>query len=151
MFPRTEAPNNAAEWQIAFTSKGLKSTEPHYSNTKWEALVILHGLENFHHYCFTQEVSLITGHKPPGSNIQDGCYNPITQATMLLRINTPIEHKNNLQVLATAIHCRLAIQMQPWDKLRPRNPRHVHLKIRHCHKNNREAMGFCRSWHHYHL
>ena len=29
-----------------------------------EALRILHGLENFHHYSFAREVSIITDHKP---------------------------------------------------------------------------------------
>ena len=32
--------------------------------SKHEALGILHGLEKFHHYCFSREVLVITDHKP---------------------------------------------------------------------------------------
>ena len=35
-----------------------------HSNTEREALGILHGLEKFHHYCFTREVHIIINHKP---------------------------------------------------------------------------------------
>ena len=34
-----------------------------YSNTKGEALGILHGLEKYHHYYFVREVHVITDHK----------------------------------------------------------------------------------------
>ena len=37
--------------------------ESHYSNTEREALGIQHGLEKFHHYYFTHEVSITTDHK----------------------------------------------------------------------------------------
>ena len=63
--PRNEAPNNVALWPIAFASKSLTSTETQYSNIKREALGILHGIDKFHPYCFTDEVSVITDHKPP--------------------------------------------------------------------------------------
>ena len=46
------APQNIALCPIAFTSKSLTDAEWRYSNTEWEALGILHGLEKFHHYCF---------------------------------------------------------------------------------------------------
>ena len=49
---------------IAFASKHLSSAEQWYSNTEWEALGILHGLEKFHHYCSAKEVYIITDHKP---------------------------------------------------------------------------------------
>ena len=48
---------------IAFSSKGLTGAEWRYSNIKREALGILHGLEKFHHYCFSEEVLIITEHK----------------------------------------------------------------------------------------
>ena len=35
-----------------------------YNNIEHEALGILHGLENFHHYCFGREVLVIMDHKP---------------------------------------------------------------------------------------
>ena len=35
-----------------------------YSNIEREVLVILHGLNKFHHYCFAREVYVITNHKP---------------------------------------------------------------------------------------
>ena len=47
-----------------FGSKSLSSTEQWYSNMGREALRILHGLEEFHHYCFVCEVHVITDHNP---------------------------------------------------------------------------------------
>ena len=43
---------------IAFASKSL------YINIERETLRILHGLEQFYHYCFACEVHVITDHKP---------------------------------------------------------------------------------------
>ena len=48
----------------AFSSKSLSNAEKWYSNIKWEALGILHGLEKFDHYYFAKEVYVITHHKP---------------------------------------------------------------------------------------
>ena len=45
-------------------SKSLTGVEHRYSNIKHGALGILHGLEKFHHYCFSMEVLIITDHKP---------------------------------------------------------------------------------------
>ena len=59
-----EISDNKAFFPIAFSSKSLSSTEWWYSNVEWEALGILHGLQKFHHYCFTKEVYIITDHKP---------------------------------------------------------------------------------------
>ena len=58
------APQNITLCPIAFTSKSLTGAEWRYSNIEHEALGILHGLEKFHHYCFGQEVLVITDHKP---------------------------------------------------------------------------------------
>ena len=44
-------------------SKSLTGAEQRYSNIKCKALGILHGLEKFHHYCFSREVIVITDHK----------------------------------------------------------------------------------------
>ena len=63
-FPRNEAFNNAVLRPISFVSKNLTSTEVCYSNIEREVLGIVHGLEKFHHDCFTHEVSVITDHKP---------------------------------------------------------------------------------------
>ena len=46
------APQNIALHLIVFASKSLIGVEWRYSNIKWEAFGILHGLEKFHHYCF---------------------------------------------------------------------------------------------------
>ena len=54
-------------WQhsaVANSTKSLTNMETHYSNIEREALGILHGLENFHHYCSTWKVNVITDHKP---------------------------------------------------------------------------------------
>ena len=48
---------------ITFASKSLSSTEWRYRNIEREALGILHGLEKFHHYYFSKEMNVITGHK----------------------------------------------------------------------------------------
>ena len=57
------APDNTILCSIAFASKSLTGAEWRYSNIKHEALGILHGLEKFHHYCFSREVLVITNHK----------------------------------------------------------------------------------------
>ena len=57
-------PQNIALHPNAFTSKSLTGVEQRYSNIEQEVLGILHGLEKFHHYCFGQEVLIITDHKP---------------------------------------------------------------------------------------
>ena len=58
------APQKITLHPIAFTSKSLTGVEWRYSNIEHEALGIIHGLEEFHHYCFGQEVFIITHHKP---------------------------------------------------------------------------------------
>ena len=62
-FPRNERPDNAALWPIVFASKSLAGMETCCSNIEREALGILHDIEKFHHYCFTDEVSMITDGK----------------------------------------------------------------------------------------
>ena len=59
-----EVPSNTVLHPIKFTNKSLYSTEWQYSNVKWEALGILHGLDKFQYYCFVKEVNVITNHKP---------------------------------------------------------------------------------------
>ena len=49
---------------IAFAIKGLLSIDWQNSNSEWEALGILHGLEKFHHYCFATEGYIMTEYKP---------------------------------------------------------------------------------------
>ena len=61
--PRDMAPDNNILQPIAFASKILPSVKKRYSNMEREALGIVHGLENFHHYCFVRKVSMITDHK----------------------------------------------------------------------------------------
>ena len=52
-YPRNEAPYNTTLWPIALSSKSLKSMETHYSTIERQTPGILHGLEKFHHYCFS--------------------------------------------------------------------------------------------------
>ena len=59
----SETPNSVVLQQMAFASKSLSSAETCYSNIERETLGILHDLENFHHYCFTHKVNVITNHK----------------------------------------------------------------------------------------
>ena len=49
---------------IAFASKSLFNAEQQYSNIIQEALGILDGFEEFHHYCLAIEVHVITDEKP---------------------------------------------------------------------------------------
>ena len=62
---RDEAPDNSINRPILFSSNSLNREEKRYSNIEREALGILYGLQNFHHFCFAREVSIITDHKPP--------------------------------------------------------------------------------------
>ena len=64
-FPHIEAPDNTKLCPMIFPSKCLTSTESHYSNFEREVLTILHRIQikNFHHYCITHEVSMITDQK----------------------------------------------------------------------------------------
>ena len=57
-------PDNIILHPIPFASKSLTGAVRRYSNIEWEALGILHGLEKFHHYCFSRVVLIITDHKP---------------------------------------------------------------------------------------
>ena len=59
---RDKAPENSILRPIIFASKSL--SERRYSNIEKEALSILKRLEEFHHYCFVREVSIIKDHKP---------------------------------------------------------------------------------------
>ena len=56
------APDNTILRPMVFATKSLTSAEWRYSNTEREALGILHDLKKFYHYCFAQEVSIITDH-----------------------------------------------------------------------------------------
>ena len=62
-FTRNEAPDSVALWPKAFASKSITSAGTHCSNIEIEFIGIHHGLENFQHYCFTHEVSMMTDHK----------------------------------------------------------------------------------------
>ena len=62
-FPQIEPPDNTTLCFIAFTNESLSSAETRYRDVEREALVILHSLEKFCHYCFDCEVSLIRDYK----------------------------------------------------------------------------------------
>ena len=60
---RDKVPDNSPILSaIAFSSKTLPGAKKGHSNTEREALDILYGLEKFHHYCFTREVSINTNY-----------------------------------------------------------------------------------------
>ena len=63
-FPRNEVAYIAALLPIMFVSKSLTNAETCSSNIEREVLSILHGIEKFHHYCFTQNASMVSDHKP---------------------------------------------------------------------------------------
>ena len=58
------APDTTMLCPFTFASKSLMGAECRCSNIEHKALVILHGLEKFHHYCFGREVLIIADHKP---------------------------------------------------------------------------------------
>ena len=60
-YEHDKVPDMATLCPIAFASKCQSITEWHYSNI--EPRDLCH-LEKFHHYCFTNEVSIITDNKP---------------------------------------------------------------------------------------
>ena len=49
---------------MAFASKSPSNGKQRYSNIEWEVLYILHSLEEFYHYCFAREESIIMDQKP---------------------------------------------------------------------------------------
>ena len=55
---------NAVVWPISFESKCLTNAERMYRNIERNVLGILHSLEKVHYYNFSDEVSIITNHKP---------------------------------------------------------------------------------------
>ena len=59
-----EVLNNVTLCSIAFSSKCLSCAEWWYYKIIGEPFGILHGLERFHHYCFSKEVCVIMDHKP---------------------------------------------------------------------------------------
>ena len=65
-------PDNTILWPIVFTSKSFTGAESRYSNIEHKALGILHGLEKFHHYCFSRNVIIITDHKPLVTIFKEG-------------------------------------------------------------------------------
>ena len=75
-------PDNTILHPTAFASKTLTGAEHRYSNIKREALGILHGLEKFHHYCFSREVLVITNHKPIVAIFKKRCGNTIAAHIM---------------------------------------------------------------------
>ena len=60
-------------------------------------LGILNETENFHHYCFMREVSVIRP-QTTSCNIQKGCDNTVT---MVLMHKTPHSSKNLIYILQT--------------------------------------------------
>ena len=80
-FLKDDAPDNSVQWPIASGSKGLTSTKTFCRNIEREGLDILHAREKLHHYCFTHEVNIYYKSITTGGNFQEGCVNPVTEAT----------------------------------------------------------------------
>ena len=86
----------------------------------WEGtLDILHRLIRFHHYCFAKEVYAITDHKPLIAMISrhvaaahHAAYTQVQCAYLIL-------------TWSQTVHSGLAIMLQPWRKLWPRNTRYA--------------------------
>ena len=55
---------NLGQREKVLVIKSITGSEKRYRNIEREALGILYGLEKFHHYCFSREVSIITDHRP---------------------------------------------------------------------------------------
>ena len=133
---RNEVPKNAVLWPIAFTSKSLTTVEVLYNNTEREALGILHGLEKFHHYCFTCEVSVTTDHQLLVAICNKRFCKAVTQASKNVIINASLQHMNTVQAWATIIYCRLAIKTQPGDEQIERNYFHLIVMYGHIRLND---------------
>ena len=66
----------------------------HYNNIEGEAIGILHGLEKFHHCCFTHKVQCDNRPQTTGGNFQERHSKPITQTTKNITMHSSIQHKN---------------------------------------------------------
>ena len=106
------APDNTILRPIAFSSKSLTIAEQGYSNIEREVLGILHGLEEFHHYCSAREVSIITNHKTLVAVFKKSHINPVTRNPVHPAMDTPILGGNNIPAETKAFHHRLAVQTQ---------------------------------------
>ena len=62
-FPGNEAPTKQYCDQYCSQVRLKQVQTTHYSNIERDALGILQSLEKFQHYCFTNEVNMITDHK----------------------------------------------------------------------------------------
>ena len=89
-FPKDESPSIIALWLIVFASSGLTSAETLYSNIENEALIILHGLEKIHHYCFACDISVITDYKLLVTILKRRCSGPIAHTIQCHMMHLPI-------------------------------------------------------------
>ena len=102
-------PDNTKCRPTAFASKRLSNTERWY-NIKGEALGILHGLEKFHHYCLTREVSIITDHKWLNTIFKKKDVTTLSQCVVHTAQNSPMQNTHYIKPRPTSIHNWLAIQ-----------------------------------------
>ena len=96
-------PIEASTSQCSTAISSFTSAEVQYNDMR-ETPTILHGLEMFHHLCFTFEVFVIIDHKP----------NKVLQAyhtgTMNIFTNPSVQH---IYPVKAAIHLRLVFKTQP--------------------------------------
>ena len=94
-FPRNEAPNNAALWLLTFVSKSLTSAETQYNNVEREVFGIIHGLEKFYHYYFTNKVNRLSDQKPPAVIFK----RDVAKLSYKLQRMLLLMHQNNTKIL----------------------------------------------------
>ena len=125
-------PKEWSTWQCSTVINSIqklkhKNAEIHYSNIGREVLGILPGLENMIPILLCPWGHHSNGAQTADSNIQDIYYSTfITQASKNTTSKTPLHLQNTICIRATAIHCTLAVKIQPLNKWRQGNTRHVH-------------------------
>ena len=96
---------------ITFMSKSLLAAEG-CSHIEGEGLAILHGLEEYHYYCFTRDVSIMTDHKAMVGLFKKGVAT-LSQIMAHPYQNLPIHSKYNIQTWTRSVHNRLAVMTKP--------------------------------------
>ena len=66
-YPLYVAPYNTILRPSTFASKSLSSVGRSFTHIERETLGMQNGLEKFHHYYFSKEISIITDIKPPAA------------------------------------------------------------------------------------
>ena len=94
-----------ALWPIVFASKRMTSADTHYSNNEREALGNIAWPRKIlsQVFCQCENRPQTAGHLT-------------TEVTQNIPMHPPVQNKNTVQILNTAVHSRLAVETQPQDK-----------------------------------